>query len=119
MFANSLSPAQIFNTIMSTNGHEMEATGPPLNDVTMGSDQMTATRNEEAHALARDRGWVEPQALDYTAYIAPSGEGDWAHNAERYEWKEEYGDVGPPSEALEAQLFRSEFLNRQGLKFDK
>ena len=105
---------------MSTNDLDMEGVAAALNDV-------TKVVNKEAHALARDKGWVEPQEFDYDAYNT-SGKvtgtdqvvkGDWSHNAEKYEWKEEYGDVGPPSAELEAQLFRSEFINRQGLKFDK
>jgi ATP-dependent RNA helicase DDX3X len=112
---------------MSTNGLDMEDVGTALNDITNVANNTTPAKNEEAHTLAREKGWVEPQGFDYDAYNASgkavaAGEvikGDWSHNAEKYEWKEEYGDVGPPSEALEAQLFRSEFINRQGLKFDK
>jgi hypothetical protein len=35
-----------------------------------------------------------------------------------YEWKEEYGDIGPRFEALEKELFGSEFHVRTGIKFD-
>jgi len=112
---------------MSTNGLDMEDVATALNDVTKVANNTTPDKNEEAHALARDKGWAEPQEFDYDAYNAfgkGTGtdqvvKGDWSHNAEKYEWKEEYGDVGPPSAELEAQLFRSEFINRQGLKFDK
>ena len=112
---------------MSTNGLDMEDVATALNDVSKVANNTTPAKNEEAHALARDKGWVEPQEFDYDAYNASGkakgtdqvAKGDWSHNAERYEWKEEYGDVGPPSAELEAQLFRSEFINRQGLKFDK
>ena len=108
---------------MSTDDIDMEAMGSALNDITNGA-KTAPTKNEEAHALARDKGWVEPQEYDYNAYNSsgqPAGDGRafWAHKAEKYEWKEEYGEVGPRSEALEAQLFRSETTNRQGLKFDK
>jgi ATP-dependent RNA helicase DDX3X len=115
---------------MSINGFDMEDVGTALNDITKVANNTAPAKNEEAHTLAREKGWVEPQEFDYNTYNAhnPSGKaagaGDdlkhhWAHNAEKYEWKEEYGDVGPPSDALEAQLFRSEFTNRRGLKFDK
>ena len=43
----------------------------------------------------------------------------WAANAAKYEWNDEYGDVGPKNPHLEEQLFRSEFINRTGLKIGK
>jgi ATP-dependent RNA helicase DDX3X len=112
---------------MSTNSLDMKDVVTALNGVTKVANNLTPAKNKEAHALARDKGWVEPQEFDYDAYNA-SGKvtgtdqvvkDDWSHNAEKYEWKEEYGDVGPPSADLETQLFRSVFINRQGLKFDR
>jgi ATP-dependent RNA helicase DDX3X len=112
---------------MSTNGLDMEDVATALNDATEVANNTTSAKNEGAHALARNKGWIKPQEFDYDAYNA-SGKGtgtgqvvkgDWSHNAGKYEWKEEYGDVGPPSAELEDQLFRSELTNRQGLKFDK
>lgn len=80
----------------------------------------------------REIGFPEPQPYDYNGAAAnpseaePAAPGDggeeapgWAHNAVKYEWAEEYGDVGPRIPELEAQLFQSEFLNRRGVKFDK
>jgi ATP-dependent RNA helicase DDX3X len=112
---------------MSTNGFDMEDVGTALKDVTHVVNNGAHPKNEEAHTLAREKGWVEPQQFDYDAYNAAGkgaaagefGKSEWAHGAEKYEWQEEYGQVGPPSVSLEAQLFRSEFINRQGLKFDK
>lgn len=112
---------------MSTNGFEMGDVGTALNDITQIANNGANAKNEEAHNLAREKGWVEPQGFDYSTYNATGkgagagevGDNEWAHAAEKYEWKEEYGDVGPPSTALEAQLFQSEFINRRGLKFDK
>ncbi|KAJ9641646.1 hypothetical protein H2204_002708 [Knufia peltigerae] len=86
----------------------------------------------------RDLGWVEPQSFDYAASAPttvlhanePQNEengGDirskhqastWAHDAAKYEWNAEYGDVGPRNEKLEAELFRADYLNRAGEKFD-
>ena len=83
-------------------------------------------KNVEAAKEARDKGWVEPQEYDYSAAAAPpagvaqavdQGAPSWAHNAVKYEWQEDFGDVGPKIPELEEQLFRSEFLNRKGLKF--
>ena len=97
------------------NGPTANGTGPP--------------KNEEAHAAARKAGWVEPTAFDYTAADtrgpppteAVTGDEDlpsWAHNAKRYEYTGEEGDIGPKVPELEEQLFRSDFQNRKGVKFD-
>lgn len=85
-------------------------------------------KNEEARKLAEEKGWVKPSDFNYAQYNA-DGKGaddaaavsgaEWAHSAAKYEWKEEYGELGPEIPELEEQLFRSEFLNRKGLKFDK
>ena len=45
--------------------------------------------------------------------------GDWANKAAIYEWKEEYGEIGPRFEALEKQLFGNDFHVRSGIKFDR
>ena len=98
----------------SGNGPATNGTGPP--------------KNEEAHAAARKAGWVAPTAYDYNAADArgppPAEDGavdeipQWAHNAARYEWNGELGDTGPHVPDLEAMLYRSEFRNRKGIKFD-
>lgn len=102
-------------------------------------------KNEEAAKLARDQGWVQPTAHNYkatapvnslgggnpqvdTAQVA-EGESDeerqsyrtttWSHDAAKYEWKEEYGDVGPRDERLEKDLFHGEHITRAGAKLDK
>lgn len=112
-----------------TGNFEVSSVRDALADVT--NDQNN--RNTEAAAIARERGWVAPEALDYDKYkFAPAeklAEGDeslqeepvpeWAANAAKYEWNDEYGDVGPKNPRLEEQLFRSEFINRTGLKIGK
>lgn len=93
------------------------------------------TKNIEACAVAREKGWVEPKDYDYEKYVtvipsekpAENGENsqdeqsipEWAANAAKYEWNDEYGDVGPENPHLEEQLFRAEFINRTGLKIGK
>ncbi len=80
----------------------------------------------------QEAGWVPKQAYDYEIYnksskelfdegLAPGGLGadDWASNATKYEWDEEYGDVGPAFPELERQLFGSEFHMRTGIEFSK
>ena len=99
-------------------------------------------KDEGAAQLAREKGWVVPVNYDYQAYNATLEEriaaqakaaegGDfaengvtaqeapaWASNAEKYEWNDEFGDVGPAFPALEAQLFKNDLINRVGLQFD-
>lgn len=99
-----------------------------LSDVSNRKSNM----NSEAAAVAREKGWVEPQGYDYAKYNAAapqqkpaeasdavnSDEPEWAANAAKYEWSEEFGDVGPPNPELEKMLFHNEFINRVGLKFE-
>ena len=86
------------------------------------------TNPANANNVASENGWVEPSPYDYKQYNATgqdaaealaSAGGEWASSAARYEWKDEYGEVGPRVPELEKQLFQSEFLNRRGIKFDK
>ncbi|KAK2742946.1 hypothetical protein FQN57_005076 [Myotisia sp. PD_48] len=68
-----------------------------------------------AAALAREKGWSEPQRYNYEAYNATTkDELPWASSSAKYEWKEEYGDVGPPNEELEKMLFNDEYIPRVG-----
>ncbi|KAI9733417.1 MAG: hypothetical protein M1834_003501 [Cirrosporium novae-zelandiae] len=80
--------------------------------------------NADQAKIAHEKGWAEPAVYNYDAYndSGPSGaeptkeEGFpiWASNAQKYEWDDEYGDVGPRNEDLESQLFRHEFASIQG-----
>ena len=58
--------------------------------------------------------WVPRQAYDYERYVekpkdpdAPRGQpsGEWLASGARYEWTEEYGEVGPAVLELEVELF--------------
>ena len=42
----------------------------------------------------------------------------WASGAAKYEWQEDYGDIGPPHPELEKQLFKDQFINRIGPQFN-
>ncbi|PYH47814.1 DEAD/DEAH box helicase [Aspergillus saccharolyticus JOP 1030-1] len=88
-----------------------------------------ANKENDASNIARAKGWVAPESYDYGKYTTtgptteqPTGNAagndipEWAANAAKYEWKDEYGDVGPEIPELEEMLFRSEFINRAGLK---
>ena len=89
-------------------------------------------RDNDAAQRSRDAGWAEPEKYDYGVYNATAGTREervaaeeaqhlpgWAANAQKYEWSDEYGDVGPRHEALEDMLFNNENINRIGLAFDK
>jgi ATP-dependent RNA helicase DDX3X len=106
-------------------------------------------KNEDALKVAREAGWVPPTAHNYISKapaadlnkdggeaqpdLAPASEGQgtedvlisrsgastWAHDSAKYEWKEEFGDVGPRDELLERELFEGEFIQRAGAKLEK
>ncbi|KAL5334818.1 P-loop containing nucleoside triphosphate hydrolase protein [Aspergillus crustosus] len=103
--------------------------GAAMRDALADVTNTKPSQNDEASAIAREKGWVAPEGYDYEKYTAgPPGEKlaeeleqeedlpQWAATAAKYEWKDEYGDVGPESPQLEEQLFRSEYINRTGLK---
>ena len=108
-----------------------------------------AAKNEEALKLAREAGWVKPTGYNYDAKapvtllgdgvasqpaVDPAADGEpgaedpamsryqtstWAHDAAKYEWKDDFGDVGPRDEKLEQELFHSETITRKGAKIEK
>lgn len=94
----------------------MSVHGDTVADVT-GKMAQAQLKNAESVQRSRDAGWVEPEKYDYDAYNAnPKEPGEapldpafelptWAANAIKYEWKDEYGDVGPAHPELEAMLF--------------
>jgi ATP-dependent RNA helicase DDX3X len=100
-----------------TNGTTTQPNGPP--------------KDQEAFDKARSKGWVAPSAYDYSATSKISKSADdlaaipqdeqpqWAHLAAKYEWKDEYGDVGPEIPELEKQLFGNEYITRQGENFNE
>lgn len=88
---------------------------------------------DEAESKARKHGYTAPVPYDYSAYgtrsqaatdggegediMAPITVGSGINTAQaaRYEWKDEYGDVGPKIPELEEHLFTSEFRMEAGL----
>ena len=85
-------------------------------------------KNEEAAQLAREKGWVQPQPYNYESIIPQNvpatgedamNDANWGHNGAKYEWKEEYGEVGPAIPALEAQLYHAPNQQTIGDRFDK
>ena len=91
----------------------------------------TATIKDEATSQrAREHGWVEPEKFDYETYNAGTREEReaveqthevpaWASNAMKYEWSDEYGDVGPEHPELEQELFKDQFKMQSGIEFEK
>lgn len=84
-----------------------------------------------------ERGWDKPTPLDYEALqakpsdlltkVAADDEAEiidtteqeienpgWASSAIKYEWKDEYGDLGPEIPELERQLFTKEGSSQMG-----
>ena len=87
---------------------------------------------EDARHRVKEANWGDRQEFDYAKYTA--GPGDkvasdlgksqadvptWAANAAKYEWADEYGDVGPEHKDLEKILFGDEHKMEQGNKFSK
>ncbi|EOD46035.1 putative dead deah box RNA helicase protein [Neofusicoccum parvum] len=85
---------------------------------------------EGAADRAREHGFAPPVAYDYDNYNATTKEQrdatlaegryiepSWAATAARYEWDDDYGEVGPPMPELEQELFRQETVMRRGNAF--
>ena len=72
---------------------------------------------------AREKGWAEPPKYDYemlqraskpTEENVDANVPEWAANAIKYEWKEDYGDLGPEHPQLEEILFRDAHKMKRG-----
>ncbi|KAI9821489.1 MAG: hypothetical protein M1832_003337 [Thelocarpon impressellum] len=106
-----------------------------LGDITNGSPSvgpggMEKASGEKSIEVQQRGDWVPKIKYDYTVYNADtqeareaaagaSGVPAWAANAEKYEWSEEFGDVGPAHPELEKQLFGNEHLVRSGSQFER
>ncbi|TVY86315.1 ATP-dependent RNA helicase, partial [Lachnellula willkommii] len=80
------------------------------------ADEEKAARGEAAGQTPADSQGPEAEPVGAVGGLQT---GQWASNAVVYEWREEYGDVGPRFPDLEKQLFGSEFHVRQGIEFKK
>lgn len=97
-----------------------------LRDVTNNPDEIPAEDdnaqspgdNEKSDVGPHEAGWTEPVPYSYDSFNDGTF-ADWDGMAPRYEWKDEYGDIGPRNEELEKQLFNDEFMPRAGLRFDE
>ena len=116
---------------MSVNGDDAV-----LADITKQVNNLMT--QSEAAQRAKESNWTEPQKFDYDLYKAdnkdrergaaaaapaeddePNDDPTWAANATKYEWKDEYGEVGPAHEALERQLFSKDEHAEKGSEFKK
>lgn len=116
----------------SDRGHQafqtMDLSGA-LPTVTEAPEQGTSS-TEDNFARARKAGWAEPQKYDYRVYNASTREERdavettenppaWASNAAKYEWSDEFGDVGPAHPELEHQLFQEGSGTQSGALFSR
>ena len=112
---------------MSANGDDHA-----LMDVTNRVSNMQL--HEDARERVKEANWGARQEYDYAKYTAGphdktalASEPDqtlgsaptWAANAAKYEWDDEYGDVGPEHEELKEMLFGDEHKMEQGQEFSK
>lgn len=71
------------------------------------------------------KGWGDRVQYDYGSFERGNERGgevapEFGATAARYEWNEEYEQsIAPRIEALESQLFGSDFINRPGEKLDE
>ena len=111
-------------------------TGPadeaaPLENTTNVVKVMAAREpgDQEAAQHAAKKGWAKPTATKYN-HDEPEtepefkdevarGQPQYATNFAKYEWQEEYGEVGPEIPELEEALFRSQHRVQTGIKFNE
>jgi len=107
---------------------EMSSALEAISEATRKQPVGAPASKEEAIAKAREHKWVEPQKYDYSIYnkqaadtntdTAQSRQHEWASSAGKYEWNDEYGDVGPRVPELEKQLFNNELRMKHGDNFN-
>ncbi|KAF2724658.1 DEAD/DEAH box RNA helicase [Polychaeton citri CBS 116435] len=71
---------------------------------------------EEALKKAKESGWTNQTAFDYEKFNdnGPAPVDEFHGSAKKYEWNDEYGDVGPEIPELERILFGGEFQMKKG-----
>lgn len=96
-------------------GKDLNIAEPPVRGVLSG----VGPNPQAAQKIAREKGWTDPVPFEYAELANSKDHRDWAGIAVRYEWKDEYGDVGPAVPELEDQLFHGELIARAGAKLDE
>ena len=104
---------------------DMSNLSAPLSDIT---NTPRAKDDDEKADVDSRVVWAPKIKYNYAVYNASSREEqealkdelpNWAASAEKYEWKDDYGDIGPEHPELEKQLFGGEFLVRSGADMEK
>ena len=82
--------------------------------------------DQEAARRAREHGWTEQTKYDYSTLGGKSNVSPdaiaaplWAANAKRYEWDDEFGDIGPAHDELEKELFGREHAVKKGGDYEQ
>lgn len=66
-------------------------------------------------AKVKEAGWIDNVPIDYSVLNGTDGNfAEWHAKSDVYEWKEEYGEVGPDHERLEKALFGGEYRMKKG-----
>jgi ATP-dependent RNA helicase DDX3X len=79
-------------------------------------DEPKPTREQD---IERARKYLFPEQIpfDYSTANVSAQEAlalSWFSNAKVYEWKDDYGEVGPADAELEKELFQSQYHPEQG-----
>lgn len=112
----------------------MSGWGQEKDEFTQVTESFEATEVKDDGAdhaeRVRNANWTQREKFNYDAYNADTREKReaveaeqdlpaWAHGAARYEWSEEYGDIGPEFPELEKLLFRDDTKTSKGDQYDK
>ena len=101
-----------------------------LHELTEGQKNVANNELAKPPVNPQDHGWVTKTTYDYDKFNTPINSKEqnenapvddeplWAGDAKKYEWSEEYGDIGPAIPELEHMLFNSTFMNRRGPKMN-
>ena len=86
------------------------------------SGQLGFLDPSEPAVKPQEKGWNPTEKDDYDlAFDLDKDRSDkpqWSSQARKYEFKDEYGEVGPEDEELEHELFVANLRPKQGIKFD-
>lgn len=101
----------------SAHGTEDATLAEKLGSVRLGE---VVGPDEDKKKEAHEHGWTAPIPTDYNSLMNKEGlpsEGplpSWMANTGTYEWKDEYGEVGPEDPELEKVIFGNRLLNNAG-----
>ena len=135
--SNPFDPFDMIDALDKSTNANRENTAPGTRDSSLvpisQSNDSAPPDIEEGRARVRSCNWPKPVRYDYSVYnvkpddeehntellgekslVEPKNEPDWLHNAAKYEWDDEYGEIGPEVPELEKQLFHGEHTMRRG-----